>query len=76
MSSENKICEWFGHRDEHIGNDRTTDFPSETFACRRCGDTHNLNTWGGPRPAPKIYKVAPWLLLGLAAVAYFATSSS
>lgn len=73
MSYENKICQWFGHRDESIGQDRTCDFPSETFVCRRCGDTHNMNSWGGPRPRPRIYKVAPLLLLVLAAAIYFNT---
>lgn len=63
-SSKNpKFCEWFGHDDVSQGPDRTSDFPSETMVCARCGDTHNLNSWGGPRPPAKIRKVILFLLV-------------
>jgi hypothetical protein len=75
MSTENKFCEWFGHRDESTGSDRSNDFPSEGFVCVRCGHIHNENEWGGPPPAPKIRKVGLFFLAVLGAAAlYFLTT--
>lgn len=60
-----KYCEWFGHSDKSTGSDRTTDFPSEVFVCTRCGHTHSENEWAAQPPAPKIRKVACFLLLAV-----------
>ena len=68
-SPENKLCEWFGHREESTGPDRSCDFSSESFVCTRCHSTFNVNAWSVPPPAPKIRKVAFYFLAAVCIVA-------
>lgn len=72
--STNKICDWFGHRDESLGDDRSCDFPSERFVCTRCGHTHSENEWARPPQKPKIRKAGfLFLVLGALVALYLLT---